>query len=81
MIRKGIRPAMVLKGAAKVFTNSVRAVDTVCRYGGEEFVIILPQADKKAAQIIAERMRVQIGLYLPMTISIGIATIRMMLVK
>jgi diguanylate cyclase (GGDEF)-like protein len=65
----------LLKGAARVLKNSVRAVDIVCRYGGEEFVIILPQANKKAAQIIAERMRVQMGLYLPTTISIGIATL------
>ncbi len=65
----------LLKSAAKVFKNSVRAVDIVSRYGGEEFVIILPQADKKAAQIIAERLRVQISLYLPTTVSIGIATL------
>ena len=65
----------LLKKAAQVFKNSVRVVDIVCRYGGEEFVIILPQANKKAAQIIAERMRVQIELYLPTTISIGIATL------
>lgn len=65
----------LLKGAAKVFKNSVRAVDIVSRYGGEEFIIILPQADKKAAQIIAERLRVQISLYLPTTVSIGIATL------
>jgi len=66
---------VLLKGAAKVFKNSVRAMDIVCRYGGEEFVIILPQTDKKASQIIAERLRVQVGLYLPATVSIGIASI------
>lgn len=64
----------LLKSAAKVFKNSVRAVDIVSRYGGEEFVIILPQADKKAAMIIAERLRVQVSLYLPTTISIGISS-------
>ena len=66
---------MLLKGIAKVFKSSVRAVDSVCRYGGEEFIIILPQADKKGAQIIAERIRVQVGLFLPTTVSIGIATL------
>jgi two-component system, cell cycle response regulator len=65
---------ILLKGIAKVFKNSVRAVDNVCRYGGEEFIIMLPQTDKKGAQIIAERIRVQVGLYLPTTVSIGIAT-------
>ncbi len=64
----------LLKNAAKVFNNSVRTMDIVCRYGGEEFIIILPQTDKKSAQIIAERLRVQVALYLPTTVSIGIAT-------
>ena len=40
----------LLKDAAKVFKNSVRAVDIVCRYGGEEFVVILPHTDKKGAK-------------------------------
>jgi len=65
----------LLKGAAKVFKNSVRSVDIICRYGGEEFVIMLPQTDKDVASRIAERLRVQFGLYLPTTISIGIATL------
>lgn len=64
----------LLKKAAQVFKNSVREVDLVCRYGGEEFVIMLPQTDKKGAQIVAERLRVQTNLYLPTTISIGVAT-------
>ena len=63
----------LLKGVAKVLKSSVRAVDMVCRYGGEEFVIILPQADKSVGQILAERIRVQVNLYFPTTISIGIA--------
>ncbi len=64
----------LLKGVAKVLKSSVRAVDMVSRYGGEEFIIILPQTDKAGAQIIAERIRVQVGLYFPTTISIGIST-------
>ncbi len=64
----------LLKGVAKVLKSSVRAVDLVCRYGGEEFIIILPQTDKGGAQIIAERIRVQVGLFFPTTISIGIST-------
>ena len=64
----------LLKNVAKVFKNSARAVDIVCRYGGEEFVIMLPLTDKKGAQIIAERLRVQVALYLPVTVSIGIAS-------
>ncbi|MFH1191541.1 MAG: diguanylate cyclase [Candidatus Omnitrophota bacterium] len=66
---------VLLKDAAKVFKNCVRPSDIVCRYGGEEFIIILSQTEKVAAKIVAERLRVQVGLYLPATISIGIASI------
>jgi diguanylate cyclase (GGDEF)-like protein len=66
---------VLLKDAAKVFKNSVRPSDVVCRYGGEEFIIILSQTDKMAAKIVAERLRVQVELYLPTTVSIGIASI------
>jgi len=64
----------LLKQVAKILKSSVRSIDMVCRYGGEEFIIILPQTDKTAAKIIAERVRVQIELYLPTTVSIGIST-------
>jgi len=65
----------LLKDAARVFKSSVRPLDIVCRYGGEEFIIILPQTDKIAAKIVAERLRVQIELYLAATVSIGISSI------
>jgi len=65
----------VLKGAAKVFNNCVRPIDVVCRYGGEEFIIMLPKMNKAMAKITAERLRIQAGLYLPVTVSIGIASI------
>ena len=66
---------VLLKDAAKVFKNSVRSSDVICRYGGEEFVIVMPKTNKPVAQIVAERLRVQVGLYLPVTVSIGIASI------
>jgi len=45
----------VLKTAAKTILNSVRAVDTVCRWGGEEFIIINPYITKDTLYSIANR--------------------------
>jgi len=47
----------VLRETAAFLTRSVRAEDIVCRFGGEEFVIILPIADIHATQARAERIR------------------------
>ncbi len=47
----------VLQDLAQRIKESVRDVDVVCRYGGEEFTVILPQTKKANAQTIAERIR------------------------
>lgn len=52
-----------LKELAVVLKNQSRKMDYVCRYGGEEFTIILPQTDKKEAFLIAERLRESVAKY------------------
>lgn len=57
----------------------LRAVDTAARFGGDEFVIILPQADTEGAMIVAERLRKRIEeMHVPgfgqVTSSFGVAT-------
>ena len=47
----------VLRETAAFLIRSVRAEDIVCRFGGEEFVIILPLADVTATQARGERIR------------------------
>jgi len=47
----------VLREAASFLTRNVRAEDIVCRFGGEEFVVILPTASLENAQNRAERIR------------------------
>jgi len=42
---------------AKILTKTARAIDHVIRYGGEEFVIILPRSDRKKGLQAAERHR------------------------
>lgn len=47
----------VLRETAALLAKSVRAEDIVCRYGGEEFIIILPMADFKTGYARAQRIR------------------------
>ncbi len=52
---------MILKDIAALIKNQSRKMDYVCRYGGEEFAIILPYTDKKETFLIAERLRENIA--------------------
>jgi diguanylate cyclase (GGDEF)-like protein/PAS domain S-box-containing protein len=73
---------VVLRESGASLTRSIRAEDFVCRFGGEEFVVIMPTADLVASSARAERMRMQmkeltvlhqgrsIGM---LTISVGVA--------
>jgi diguanylate cyclase (GGDEF)-like protein len=51
---------LVLIAAAKALKESVRKIDYVGRYGGEEFLVILPGTDSKGAYNLAERCRQQL---------------------
>ncbi len=73
----------VLMETAAVILTSVRDTDMVARYGGDEFVAILPQTPLEQAARVAERMRERIaghfftggrGMRLRLTASFGIAT-------
>lgn len=57
----------------------LRAVDTAARFGGDEFVIILPQANPEGAKLVAERLRkrvaqIQVPEFGQVTASFGVAT-------
>ena len=72
----------VLQEFAKRCKNSVREVDLVGRYGGEELIIILPETDRKTSMQVAERLRACIAARpitifdkeILVTVSIGVAT-------
>jgi diguanylate cyclase (GGDEF)-like protein len=48
---------LVLKRIAAILRKNTRDIDTLVRYGGEEFAVILPATDKSQALIVAERIR------------------------
>lgn len=50
-----------LRDVAQALAGSFRKADTVCRYGGEEFAVILPETAPEQAYLIAERARLTIA--------------------
>ena len=50
----------VLQSVTRSLSSALREVDLLCRYGGEEFCIILPQVDLAEARLIAERLRADV---------------------
>lgn len=70
---------LVLKTIGKFLQKNMRDVDIIARYGGDEFVMILPETDKDEAYFFAERLREKVSQIklenLPkLTISLGIAS-------
>ncbi len=51
----------VLKGISERLRFNIRGIDLACRYGGEEFVIVMPEADMPTAEKVAERLRESIA--------------------
>jgi len=74
----------VLKEFARRLQSNVRGIDLACRYGGEEFVVVMPDTDQSFAYMVAERLRQEVAEQpfdvntdegrLNVTISIGITT-------
>ena len=75
----------VLREFALRIRKGIRNIDLACRYGGEEFVIVMPETDMAVATMVAERLRRRIATepfaiqqgarHVEVTISIGIAAL------
>jgi len=80
----------LIKLVVQCIRDDLRTTDVVARYGGDEFMCLLPETDSAAAAMVAERMRVRIArtaleagsgpgpaavsAAIPTTVSIGVAT-------
>lgn len=69
---------LVLAEMGKVIMREARDSDSCCRYGGEEFSVVLPSTEGQEACAFAERLRVKLSESMPgghaLTLSIGVAT-------
>lgn len=73
----------VIREFARRIKKNIRHVDLACRYGGEEFVVVMPDTDLALARIVAERIRQEVAAHpfiarggaeqLPVTVSLGIS--------
>jgi two-component system cell cycle response regulator len=66
----------VLQQLGATLTQTFRSADYVCRYGGEEFIVVLPNTDFENATQLAERARVAVADNVNVTITIGVAMLR-----
>jgi diguanylate cyclase (GGDEF)-like protein len=72
---------LVLQSLAKVLQAGVRSMDHVARWGGEEFLVVLPSTDLAEARIVAERLRASVAAQvchsakgpIPVTMTLGMA--------
>jgi diguanylate cyclase (GGDEF)-like protein len=74
----------VLQAVARVLAQQVRGYDVVCRWGGEEFLALLPKTSLAEAEAVAERIRAAIeaqtltvkdNLAVRLTASLGLTTL------
>ena len=74
---------LVLQRFARLMESVCRQTDVAARWGGEEFLLLLPDTSLLQALVLAERLREQVeetvfehnGQHLPVTISAGVATV------
>ncbi len=64
----------MLQDLARLLDEYVRETDIVTRYGGDEFVVVMPQTDHKGACILSERLRANVQEKLSLTVSGGVSS-------
>jgi diguanylate cyclase (GGDEF)-like protein/PAS domain S-box-containing protein len=79
----------IIKTVSGLMQRAFRKTDVLCRYGGEEFLVILPASNLEGAAIAAEKLRMAVenyqfvfqGTTIPVTISAGVAQLNVGLEK
>ncbi len=76
----------VLREFARRLRQNMRGIDLICRFGGEEFVIVMPDTEGPVAEKVAERIRAEIartpfsvgkqGKPVGITISVGVSSVK-----
>lgn len=74
----------VIREFARRIKKNIRNIDLACRYGGEEFVIVMPDTDMALARVVAERIRNEVSMHpfiveegakqLAVTVSLGVSS-------
>jgi diguanylate cyclase (GGDEF)-like protein len=64
----------LLVAIANILLRQLRSPDHVFRYGGEEFLVMLPETDVKNAYKVAERLRKAVAAHSKVTISLGVSS-------
>ncbi|RVB24062.1 diguanylate cyclase, partial [Mesorhizobium sp. M7A.F.Ca.CA.002.10.1.1] len=75
----------VLREFARRLRKNVRGIDLACRFGGEEFVVVMPDTEGAVAEKVAERIRAEIaqaafaigqdGKAIEVTVSVGVSSV------
>ena len=64
----------LLVDIAKIISGEMREVDVIVRYGGEEFLVMLPETEAEKAREAAERIRKAVESKVGVTVSLGVAS-------
>ena len=75
----------MLREFARRLRKNVRGIDLACRFGGEEFVVVMPDTEAAIAEKVAERVRAEIaqtalchrqdGKTIEVTVSVGVSSV------